>query len=127
MGLGIILEVGLFLLVVWTFFLNLFIGFFAFMGWLYIFPFAFDGVMEVSTWFTEPIKGENSEDEKATNKSELVGKTGKTISALRPMGTIEIDGEQMEAKAFSGFLDQNEEVVISAVEQNNLLVKIAAE
>ncbi len=45
----------------------------------------------------------------------LIGKTGKTITVLRPSGTVEIEGKPYDAKSESGFIEQ--EQIIKVIKQ----------
>lgn len=53
----------------------------------------------------------------------FVGKNGIVISTLRPSGKIEIDGKLFDARAVSGMLDPNDQVVVVAQERHELIVK----
>ncbi|WP_133554368.1 NfeD family protein [Algoriphagus boseongensis] len=54
---------------------------------------------------------------------DLLGKTGKVHSRLRPSGKIEIDGEIYDAYSRGEFLDQGEEIVVISTEGTSLKVK----
>ena len=54
---------------------------------------------------------------------ELVGKTGVALTILRPAGKIEIDGEQYDATARTGYIEKGENVKIVAYENMQLIVK----
>ena len=53
----------------------------------------------------------------------LLGKTGKVHSRLRPSGKVEIDGEIYDAYSRGEFLDQGEEIVVISTEGTSLKVK----
>ncbi|WP_026952349.1 NfeD family protein [Algoriphagus mannitolivorans] len=53
----------------------------------------------------------------------LLGKTGKVHSRLRPSGKVEIDGEVYDAYSRGEFLDQGEEIVVISTEGTSLKVK----
>lgn len=52
-----------------------------------------------------------------------IGDHGKTISRLAPMGKILVNGQIIEAKYKLGFIDENEDVVITAIYSTNVLVE----
>ncbi len=53
----------------------------------------------------------------------LVGMTGKSVTVLRPSGKIEIEGKVYYASAESGFIDVDQEVIVTNQQMNNLMVK----
>lgn len=53
----------------------------------------------------------------------LLGKEGKTISVLRPVGTIEIDGERVSAMTNGEWLQDGVAVVVTAVDGTKIVVK----
>jgi len=53
----------------------------------------------------------------------LLGKTGKVHSRLRPSGKVEIDGEVYDAYSRGEFLDQGENIVVISTEGTSLKVK----
>lgn len=52
-----------------------------------------------------------------------VGDSGVTISRLNPMGTVLINGKEVEAKARESFLDEDVQVVVEQVENTVVIVK----
>lgn len=52
-----------------------------------------------------------------------IGQTGKTISRLAPMGQIVINGITVEAKAEEELIDENTDIIVTAVHSNNVTVK----
>ncbi len=53
-----------------------------------------------------------------------IGKRGKTLSRLSPMGKVEIEGQIYEAKLLSGYADPHCEVEVVGYENSNVVVKI---
>ena len=51
------------------------------------------------------------------------GDKGIAISRLAPIGTIEINGNRVEAKTISDFIDQGSTVEVTAVEFNTIIVR----
>jgi hypothetical protein len=56
----------------------------------------------------------------------LVGKTGKATSALRPSGTVVIDGRKYSVVTGGEFLDAGSNVVVTRVEGNRIKVRKGA-
>ncbi|MCC5945277.1 MAG: hypothetical protein JJT94_10100 [Bernardetiaceae bacterium] len=52
-----------------------------------------------------------------------VGKQGITLTALRPSGTAEFDGESFEVKSTGGFIDQKTPVEITQIKGRQITVK----
>ncbi|MCB9849676.1 MAG: hypothetical protein H6817_03130 [Phycisphaerales bacterium] len=59
------------------------------------------------------------------NCTAYIGKTGTTITALRPVGMCEFDGQRVPSVAESGILDSGQRVVGIDVKLNNLVVRPA--
>jgi len=66
------------------------------------------------------VEGESSPAAKEKN---LVGKTGTAVTALRPAGIAEIDGERMNVSTYGNFIDAGKEITVAAVEGLNVFVK----
>ena len=58
-----------------------------------------------------------------TNIDDMVGKTGLSSSALRPMGRINIDGTNFEAKTYGEFIDKDKKIKVISIENRYLVVK----
>ena len=52
----------------------------------------------------------------------LKGKTGMTLTALRPGGIAEIDGQRYSVMAKGEMIDSNTEIVVMEIEGNSILV-----
>jgi membrane-bound serine protease (ClpP class) len=64
--------------------------------------------------------------EQATGaESELVGKTGRTLTLLRPAGRAEIDGEPVDVVAEGAYIPKGTTVEVTAVRGRRLVVKPA--
>ena len=59
----------------------------------------------------------------ATPQDELVGKTGKTVTDLRPAGTAWIEGRPVDVVAEGVFLKKGETVRVIAVEGMRVVVR----
>ncbi len=54
---------------------------------------------------------------------ELVGKQGRTLSAFRPSGSIEIEGKQYSATSGGQWLEANVDIVVLSVDGTRIVVK----
>ena len=54
--------------------------------------------------------------------SNLMGKTGKTITPLRPSGIAEIDGRRYSVVAEGELIDNKTDIVVVEIEGNNIVV-----
>ncbi len=54
---------------------------------------------------------------------ELIGAEGVTITALRPVGIVKINGQRVDAMAESGILEANTPVVVADVYDNQIKVR----
>ncbi|MGM0377883.1 MAG: NfeD family protein [Bacteroidota bacterium] len=57
------------------------------------------------------------------NMKKLIGRTGRAFSMLRPSGRVEIDGKIYDARAEEGFIDEDEQVKVSAFWSGQLYVR----
>ena len=55
---------------------------------------------------------------------ELIGVRGVTITALRPVGKIRIEGRRIDAMAESGTIDANSNIVVVDVYDNQIKVRL---
>lgn len=55
--------------------------------------------------------------------SELLGKTGEALTALRPSGTARIEGRRTDVLAEGSFIDPHETVTVIRIEKNYLVVR----
>lgn len=56
-------------------------------------------------------------------KAELVGKTGVSITPLRPSGIAEIDGKRVDVMTAGAFIEKNKTVVVVRAEGLHILVR----
>ncbi|MEC9488744.1 MAG: NfeD family protein [Halanaerobium sp.] len=56
-------------------------------------------------------------------RKELIGKTGKTITILRPAGTALISGGRVDVVSEGGFIERDREVEVVAVEGSKVIVR----
>ena len=68
------------------------------------------------------VEGDSSPVIKEKGQS-LVGKTGTAITALRPAGIAEIDGQRMNVSTYGNFIEPGKQIVVAAVEGLNVFVK----
>ncbi len=71
---------------------------------------------------TTAVEGESSPVVREKDR-DLVGKTGTAVTALRPAGIAEIDGERMNVSTYGNFIEAGKEVTVAAVEGLNVFVK----
>ena len=57
------------------------------------------------------------------DKSEYLHRRGKTITILRPAGTIRIGSERVDAVSNGGFIDKNVDVRVVEVDGNRVVVE----
>ncbi len=68
------------------------------------------------------LEGDSSPVVKEGGQS-LVGKTGTTVTALRPSGIAEIEGRRMNVSTYGNFIEPGKQIVVAAVEGLNVFVK----
>jgi len=59
----------------------------------------------------------------ADTRSELIGKTGVTLSSLRPVGTVKIGDRRMDAVTEGEFIDKNMPIVVTEVHGHRIVVQ----
>ncbi|MFO7973346.1 MAG: NfeD family protein [Candidatus Hydrogenedentota bacterium] len=57
------------------------------------------------------------------NNAELVGKTGKVVTPLRPVGTVELGKERLQAVSEGAFIDRGAIVRVIEVHGNRIVVE----
>ncbi|MGM0602133.1 MAG: NfeD family protein [Bacillota bacterium] len=62
-----------------------------------------------------------------SSKKDLLGKTGITITPLRPAGIMEIDSQRLDVVSDGGFIDKEVEVDVIAVSGSRIVVKKSKE
>ena len=68
------------------------------------------------------LEGESSPVVKEKGK-DIVGKSGVAVTALRPAGIVEIEGERLNVSTYGNFIDAGQEVTVAAVEGLNVFVR----
>lgn len=58
------------------------------------------------------------------NRVELIGRTGLTITPLRPAGTITIDDERIDVVSEGGYIDNGQSVKVIKVEGSRIVVRL---
>lgn len=53
---------------------------------------------------------------------DVVGQTGRTLTALGPTGFVFLDGKKLEAASRSGFIEKNEEVKVTGKDNFRIIV-----
>ncbi|WP_339250631.1 nodulation protein NfeD [Sporosarcina sp. FSL W8-0480] len=61
------------------------------------------------------------------NRTELLGKKAKTITPLRPAGTIDLDGERIDVVSQGSYIDKGKHVIIVKVEGSRIVVRESEE
>ncbi len=91
--------------------------------------FSFGGALFKSKNFQKLIlhKEEKSEQGYTVQENRFknkVGLKGIVVRECKPLGKIELDGEQYEARSEHGWLDRGQEVIVTGATVNNLIVRI---
>jgi membrane-bound serine protease (ClpP class) len=60
------------------------------------------------------------------NRLELIGRTAKTVTPLRPSGTAELDGEYLDVVSEGRFIGKDQNVKITKVEGSRIVVREAS-
>lgn len=63
----------------------------------------------------------------AIDQSSLLGRKGLAVTTLRPTGTAEIDGQDVDVVAEGAFIEKGSQVVVTKVEGFRVVVKKLAE
>lgn len=58
-----------------------------------------------------------------SDKKALIGKIGETVTPLRPAGIVEIEGDRIDVVSEGGFIDKGEEIIVSEIAGNRIVVK----
>ena len=53
----------------------------------------------------------------------LIGEKGETITDLRPVGKVSIQGKTYQAFSHGDYIDKDEEILVDSIDENQLLVK----
>jgi len=66
------------------------------------------------------------QQEQRANLESLIGKQGTTITVLRPIGVISIQGERLDAMAETGSIEADCEIQVTAVYDNQVKVRVVS-
>jgi len=66
---------------------------------------------------------EQARRERLAQLRELIGAEGQTVTPLRPVGTVRIDGQRIDAMSESGTIEANTPVVVTDVYDNQIKVR----
>jgi membrane-bound serine protease (ClpP class) len=66
---------------------------------------------------------EQARRERLAQLRELIGAEGMTVTSLRPVGTVRIEGQRIDAMAESGTIEANTPVVVTDVYDNQIKVR----
>jgi membrane-bound serine protease (ClpP class) len=83
---------------------------------MFKFAFAKNIVLDATT---SREQGYVSSDE---NVKDTIGKSGIAITNMRPVGKVEIDGIEYEAKSMIGFIDKGDTIKVTATDMTTLIV-----
>ncbi len=59
----------------------------------------------------------------ATAKQELVGKSGTSVTPLRPSGIADIEGRRVDVLAAGSFIEKNQQIIVVRAEGMHILVR----
>ena len=65
--------------------------------------------------------------ERTNEFDNLVGRTGRVVTPLRPVGMCELDGRRIECIAESAFVPKDKEIKVVRVEGTQVTVRLAEE
>ena len=68
---------------------------------------------------------ERGSDVSSESLHDLLGRTGRAISTLRPAGLVEIDGRRVDVITSGEWIDAGQPIVVSEVEGNRAVVRVA--
>ncbi|KXH87401.1 nodulation protein NfeD [Sporosarcina sp. HYO08] len=57
------------------------------------------------------------------NRNELLGRTAKTATALRPSGAVVLDGERIDVVSEGSYIDKGKDVIIVKIEGSRIVVR----
>ena len=72
-----------------------------------------------------PMSAEHARRERNAQLRQLIGAHGVAVTVLRPVGTVTIDGQRLDAMAESGVIDAGTPVVVTDVYDNQVKVRTA--
>jgi membrane-bound ClpP family serine protease len=72
-----------------------------------------------------PMSAEHARQERLAQLRQMIGARGTTVTPLRPVGTVKINGQRIDAMAENGVIDAGMQVVVTEVYDNQIKVKPA--
>jgi len=66
---------------------------------------------------------EHARQERLAQLRQLIGAQGVAVTPLRPIGTVKINGQRLDAMAESGVIDSGSQIVVTDVYDNQIKVK----
>jgi membrane-bound serine protease (ClpP class) len=75
--------------------------------------------------YNESASDGHAVDTGAATAPELIGKTGRAVTAFAPTGLADIEGKQYEASCLDGFLHPGDTLIVAGRDNYKLLVKKA--
>jgi membrane-bound ClpP family serine protease len=84
-------------------------------------------LLKSKTWDKVALHAESNSKVNTIDEKLAIGNQGITISRLAPMGKVMINGQVLEARAESEFINPKEKIIVVAVEQNRVLVTRSSE
>lgn len=70
-----------------------------------------------------PMSQEHARQERLAQLRQLVGAQGQAVTPLRPVGTVKINGQRIDAMAESGVIDTGTPIVVVEVYDNQIKVR----
>ena len=104
------------------------VGFFLFKFWLNS-PMARNMILgaderDAEGWEEDSaISAEHARQERLAQLRQLIGAQGVAITSLRPVGTVKINGQRLDAMAESGVIDSGTPIVVTDVYDNQIKVR----
>jgi membrane-bound ClpP family serine protease len=81
------------------------------------------GALEEDESASDPMSAEHARRERLAQLRQLIGARGVAVTALRPVGTIRINGQRVDALAESGVIDAGTPIVVADVHDNQIKVR----
>jgi len=70
-----------------------------------------------------PMSPEHARQERLAQLRQLIGAQGQTVTPLRPVGTVKINGQRIDAMAEAGVIDAGTPIVVVEVYDNQIKVR----
>lgn len=69
------------------------------------------------------MSAEHARQERLAQLRQLIGAQGAAVTSLRPVGTVKINGQRLDAMAESGVIDSGTQIVVTDVYDNQVKVR----